>query len=130
MKSPIYYITIACAVVAIAAVGMGGCNTIVPDNHSATVVEYDGTRQDAGLVAAHFDPNGQMNGYIWSASLRDKYNGLLDKWGAILWTPAPDKDDGVTPITSGRYAGNFLATQEAMTRLVTLVQEDLRRGSK
>ena len=119
-------------IVIIAATAMlsGGCSTIIPENHTAVQIEYSGNTQNAGVVAAHFDSYGQQDGYVWTPELRAKYNDLIDKWGDKLFVPEKENDAGVSKIESGRYAGNYLSTIQAMRDLIVLVQEDLRRGNK
>ena len=120
------------AIIIIAAATMlsGGCSTIIPENHPATQIEYSGNTQNAGVVAAHFDSSGQQDGYVWMPELREKYNDLIGKWGDVIFASEKKKDAGVSQIKSGRYAGNYLASIEAMRDLIVLVQEDLRRGNK
>lgn len=106
-----------------------GCGTIVPTNHPAAQIEFEGNNQNAGLVAIHYDIQGKQDGYIWSPKLVEKYHALLKNLGDSLWPVAPKEGEGISIITTGRYAGNYLVTIEVMQNLIVLVQENLRRGT-
>ena len=91
-------------------------STVSPDHVSATQASYDGGARTSGVLASVTDNAGNITGWIVTARARERYNALVEAYGATMWSPPIGRDYGVTPSANGHY----LMTSEAMAKFIAM----------
>lgn len=100
-------------------------STVTPQTIEPTQASYDESSQNSGIVATISDENGEVTGWIITARAKDRYNALIERLGASMWSPAIGEDYGVTPYAEGRY----YLTNEAMAKFVAMAEKARMSGN-
>lgn len=93
------------------ALGAGTGCTVRPAQVHSRAVAFDGSTQNAGFLG--FDAAG--NGIITNDA-RDKFNGLVVRYGKLFVVPLA-KDDGVSP---GASSGTWTITPASLVKFQTM----------
>jgi hypothetical protein len=92
------------------------CGTVVPGTVTAERASYDGGAATSGVVEVVRRADGAVAGWVVTPRARDRYNALVERYGASMWSPPVGRDYGVKPYGDGFY----LMTNEAMAKFVAM----------
>jgi hypothetical protein len=94
------------------------CGTVTPGRVEAERASYDGGAATSGVVEVVRNAGGAVSGWVVTPRARDRYNALVEKYGALMWSPPVGRDYGVAPYDNGLY----LMTDEAMAKFVAMAE--------
>ena len=99
------------------ALGLAACTTVHQKPVEGQQASFDGADQNSGIIAK------VPGGYIVTPHFRDRYNALIDAYGAAkfangapVFTPKLHRDDGISPLTPQTY----FCDNETMQNVVVL----------
>ena len=83
--------------------GAVGCNsTFTPAITRPQAPSWDGTNQNSGVVAVAKSPTGEVTGAVLTGHGRDRYNALMNRYGADWGVRG--QDQGLTACQDGTWA--------------------------
>jgi hypothetical protein len=113
------------AVLCVTIVCLAACaSTVTPQRVEPGQASYDDGSQNSGVLSAVVDADGVTTGWVVTARARDRYNALVERYGASMWSPPIGRDYGVKP----RSDGSFLLTNEAMAKFVAMSEKSRMSG--